>query len=309
MDIDVGALDPTLHLWNPTEPIDFVGRGSPYDPTKRWGLSEDTSHDYFWPWGLPGKPSNMQHGVRGMHARWWCHVWRTVAVPGITRELARTPPRVVYGASPAQRWEQISALAFTLRQRRAMIDEVERRYDAFMEAGGHLPQFSFRNTVLRPPQWLPGVGSLLYHGTREPKLAHDPQAHLTLKSTTFFSLDPDMSLGYAKPHLMVFPLAHYLPQPMIRLSFMDAFGDFDGDAVSTIDVLEPIFGALFGYRTSRFTRTATVIEQLWGTGMVVPSEWWLCRRPTAHSRFFELSVAIFARDERCLTLVQEKCKD
>ena len=255
-DPDAHGTPKFLHVWDPTKPIDFLSS------------SEET--DYVWPWGLPGKPTDVQHGVRGMHARWWCHLWRVVATAATKRKsLEGEPLRVLYGPSSYTRWEQFSSLAFTLRQRRAMIDEVERRYDASMAAGGHLPQFSFRNTVLRPPQWLPGVGSLLYHGTREPKLAHDPQAHLALKSTTFFSLDPDMSLMYAGPHLMAFPLAHELPQPMIRLSFMDAFGEFDGDPASTIDALEPIFGALFGYTQSRFTRTATVIEQLWGTGMVV----------------------------------------
>jgi hypothetical protein len=182
-------------------------------------------------------------------------------------------PHIYRGPWQAERWRVFNGMTFSMRQRAAMIGAVEQLYNEFFKVhmrtkpGGKplmaLDNSAFRRTVLQRAAWLPHVGTLLYHGTREPSFLGDADALDRLRTVTFFSLDAPMSQVYAQHNMLAFRLARELPEPMVHIQHLE------DNRTTTHDLLAQAWQLLFGYPRSFFTRAAEIVAKLWGTGMLV----------------------------------------
>jgi hypothetical protein len=238
------AVVPQLCLWTPGEQIDF------------------TAPDGLHPWAAaPPSP------IVGHVAAIWSAMVNTASLGQKARPMVRTAdgkPVIMRGPGQAERWRMFTGTTFSMRQRVAMIDAVERLYnkDNPSQVDGNFDPATFYHEVLEHPAWLPHVGSILYHGTREESFLGDPDVLRRMRTVTFFSPDAPMSQTYAAHNMLAFRVAHELPHPMVHIQRV-------GHGQLTHDRLAAVWTPLFGYPKSFFTRAAEIVAKLWGTGMLV----------------------------------------
>jgi hypothetical protein len=241
---DANAVVPQLCLWTPGEQIDF------------------TAPDGLHPWAAaPPSP------IVGHVAAIWSAMVNTASHGQKARPMVRTAdgkPVIMRGPGQAERWRMFTGTTFSMRQRVAMIDAVERLYnkDNPSQVDGNFDPATFYHEVLEHPAWLPHVGSILYHGTREESFLGDPNVLRRMRTVTFFSPDAPMSQTYAAHNMLAFRVAHELPHPMVHIQRV-------GHGQLTHDRLAAVWTPLFGYPKSFFTRAAEIVAKLWGTGMLV----------------------------------------
>ena len=232
--------DKQLCLWTPGEQIDF------------------TSTNSLHPWAA-APPSKIVEHVVAM----WHQMLKRIFSDELHVFDDAGRPIVMRGPSQDERWRVFTGTTFSMRQRAAIIDAVEERYNALdLADDDDVDPWLFRREVLQRPAWLPGVGSVLYHGTREESFLGDPNVLQRMRTVTFFSPDAPMSQTYAAHNMLAFRVAHELPEPMVHIQHIG------GDQL-THDKLAAVWTPLFGYPKSFFTRAAEIVAKLWGTGMVV----------------------------------------
>jgi hypothetical protein len=229
-----------LCLWTASEPIDFTWRNGVH------------------PWAVEPPSPIVEH----VAAMWSIIIASIAGMSDVEIHDGDGRPAIMRGPWQDERWRRFVGTTFSMRQRVAMIDAVERGYD---ELGtGEFGHHSFRHQVLQRAAWLPHVGTVLYHGTREESFLGDPDVLQHMRTVTFFSPDASMSQGYAQHNMLAFRVARELPEPMVHIQRLG-----DVKAKLTHDRLAIVWQELFGYPKSFFTRAAEIVAKLWGTGMLV----------------------------------------
>ena len=221
---------------------------------------------------------------RDMH-RWRAISLVTMAYAKMLGQSRYLPLKFHWGPSDQRRWELFSETKqFEESPLKAaqFIASIETHSDKIFQHLIKDPRFGTRPISMVPvlyerDPYLPGHGSLLWHGT-----GHQPLLDGTKqfpKDNSFFSTDADMSLYYTTwrdrvGDMTCYRLKQALPFPMVNIKYMSQTvynmeGASDTTTISTHTLLRPAWTKLFGYKTSFFTSAAEVVHKIWQTGMIV----------------------------------------